>query len=264
MLKKRFGQNLLTNKAILQQIAEATGAGKDDAVIEIGAGAGALTKELAALAARVFAFEIDRDFYPALEGMEKDYPGLELIKADFLNYDLENLLDGINGKAILAGNIPYNITTPIISKIFQKETLNKLKTIVIMTQLEYALRLTAGPSTKQYGSITLFVNYYADVEIVRKVSKGNFKPVPKVDSAVLKITPLSGPRYRCSEETLFKIIRASFSQRRKKIINSLANSGIAESKEKLLDIFKKAGISPDARAENLSMEDYVKLTQNFI
>lgn len=260
MLKKRFGQNLLINKSIVEDIVNCAEITKDDIVIEIGAGTGNLTKSLALRAGKVFAFEIDRDFFPVLEQLKEECPNVELILTDFLKYDLKQIFGAIDEKIILMGNIPYNITSPIITKVFQKNILNNFSKIIFMTQLEYASRLMAKPGGKDYGSITAFVNYYADAEIVRKVSKGNFKPVPKVDSAVIKLTPLPAPRYECDEELLFKVTRASFSQRRKKILNSLFNSKIFEDKARLLEAFEKAGISADLRAENLSLKDYVNLT----
>lgn len=287
MLKKRFGQNLLINKAIVKSIADCAEITKEDIVIEIGAGTGNLTKQIAPRAGKVFAFEIDKDFFPVLNKLKEEFPNVELILSDFLKYDLKQIFalhplpsphggEGrVRGGYILVGNIPYNITSPIITKIFQKDILNNFSKIIFMTQLEYAKRLMAKPGGKDYGSITVFVKYYADAEIVRKVSKGNFKPVPKVDSAVIKITPLPAPRYECDEELLFKITRASFSQRRKKIINSLLNSeffkNIAGTGRpsassgrvglSLRDAFESAGIKPDLRAEDLSLEDYVKLTK---
>ena len=131
-----------------------------------------------------------------------------------------------------------------------------------MTQLEYACRLIASPGGKDYGSITVFVHYYADTEIVRKVSKGNFRPVPKVDSALIKITPLPAPRYACDEAVLFALVRAAFSKRRKKIINSLLDNNIFKDKNEIIYTLKKAAISPDLRAEDLSTEDYVKIANN--
>jgi len=264
MLKKRFGQNLLINKAIVENIVDSAEITKNDIVIEIGAGTGNLTKCLSSRAGKVFAFEIDRDLIPVLDKLKEEYANLELIHYDFLKYDLKQIFDIAPQKIVLMGNIPYNITSPIITKIFQKNILNKFSKIIFMTQLEYARRLTAKPGGREYGSITVFVNYYADAEIVRKVSKGNFKPVPKVSSAVIKLTPLPAPRYECDEELLFKITRASFSQRRKKMLNSLFNSKIFEDKAKLIEAFEKAGINPDLRAENLSLEDYVKLTKNLV
>ncbi len=248
---KRLGQNFLFDEPSLQTIAsEVT---NEDTVIEIGPGLGTLTAILAEKAKKVIAVEIDSKMVQILQERFKLYDNVEIIQDDILHVDI----DKIAPKAKIVANLPYYITTSIITKLLN----TNIKDITVLIQKEVAERICAEPGTKKAGAITYFVKYYADSKIVADVPRECFIPSPEVESAVVKITKREERAVKVDNEKLFfEIIKTNFTQRRKTILNSL--SGIID-KEMLKNILKECKIEEAARGENLSLEDFAKITNLF-
>ena len=248
---KRLGQNFLFDEPSLQTIAsEVT---NEDTVIEIGPGLGTLTAILAEKAKKVIAVEIDSKMVQILQERFKLYNNVEIIQDDILHVDI----DKIAPKAKIVANLPYYITTSIITKLLN----TNIKDITVLIQKEVAERICAEPGTKKAGAITYFVKYYADSKIVADVPRECFIPSPEVESAVVKITKRDEKAVKVNNEKLFfKIIKTNFTQRRKTILNSL--SGIID-KEMLKNILKECKIEEAARGENLSLEDFAKIANLF-
>ena len=248
---KRLGQNFLFDEPSLQTIAsEVT---NEDTVIEIGPGLGTLTAILAEKAKKVIAVEIDSKMVQILQERFKLYDNVEIIQDDILHVDI----DKIAPKAKIVANLPYYITTSIITKLLN----TNIKDITVLIQKEVAERICAEPGTKKAGAITYFVKYYADSKIVADVPRECFIPSPEVESAVVKITKRDEKAVKVDNEKLFfEIIKTNFTQRRKTILNSL--SGIID-KEMLKNILKECKIEEAARGENLSLEDFAKITNLF-
>lgn len=263
--KKSLGQNFLTDKNVLNDIVNSAEIEETDFVLEIGPGPGVLTRELAKKAKRVVAVELDSDIISLLSENIKEYDNITIINKDILKVDLPALRDEyFEGKPFkVIANLPYYITTPIVMKLLETDV--NIKSIVIMIQKEVAERLIASPGTKDFGAISLSVNYYADAEIVRIVPPEAFVPAPKVHSAVLKLTVLGNPRVSVSDEKyLFRLIKAAFSKRRKTFLNSISGeSGIEITKEEAKDIITELGFSDNLRGETLSLGEFAQISEVF-
>ena len=259
VFKKGLGQNFLTSGKILEEIAEAAEI-EDGGVIEIGAGFGVPTNELCKTAKKVVALEIDERLIPILADTMAEYDNLKVINKDCLKIDMRSLIEEeFGGETIsIAANLPYYITTPIITGLIEAKL--PIKNMVVMVQKEVAERIQAKPSTKDYGALSILCQYYTDPEIVTIVPAGLFVPPPKVDSAVLKMRFLDEPRVRVDDETVFfRTVKAAFSQRRKTLLNCIA-SNFPLGKEKLSEIMEGVGIDPRRRGETLSLEEFASLS----
>ncbi|HAE92191.1 16S rRNA (adenine(1518)-N(6)/adenine(1519)-N(6))-dimethyltransferase RsmA [Tissierella praeacuta] len=257
---KSLGQNFLIDGNIVRKIVENGNITSEDYVIEIGPGMGTLTEELALKAKKVLAIEIDNTLIPILEETIGKYNNVEIIHGDILKIDLQKIieerLDG--GPVKVVANLPYYVTTPIIAKLIE-DNLN-LESIIVMVQKEVAERMAAGSGGKEYGSLSVFVNFYSKPEIVLKVPKTVFMPQPKIDSAVIKLT-INKELPEVDKEKFFKIVKAAFSKRRKTILNSLSTYGFNIEKGTIKEVLESLNISLDARAENLSVEDFIKISK---
>ncbi|BAH08376.1 16S rRNA (adenine(1518)-N(6)/adenine(1519)-N(6))-dimethyltransferase RsmA [Clostridium kluyveri] len=249
---KNLGQNFLIDNSVLQDILEGTDINKNDFVIEIGPGVGTLTKELLKRAKKVCAIELDSDLIAILKEELKHYPNFELIHKDVLKTNFNEIIKDESSIKIVA-NLPYYITTPIISKILNNKY--NFKTLTIMIQKEVGERMISEPNCKRYGALSLLVQYYCDVEVLRKVSPYAFIPSPKVESIVIKLTKLNNPRVKIkSEDLFFRIIRCSFNMRRKTLWNAL--KALKLSREYIEKAFDKSRIDPKRRGETLSIEEF--------
>lgn len=259
---KKLGQNFLINDEVINGIVEASNIQKEDLVIEIGPGLGTLTSELLENAGKVIAIELDENMLPILNDRFKLYDNFELLNEDVLKVDLNKLISENMGglsKAKVVANLPYYITTPIIMKLLE-DKLN-IESITVMVQKEVADRITAKPGDKLSGSITYSVDYYAEAEKIVFVDKNSFIPAPEVDSEVIKLQIREEPKVHVeNEELFFKVIKASFMQRRKTLLNGLSNSGIIKDKESLKKILEKLGLSVDIRGEKLTIEQFAELS----
>lgn len=259
---KRLGQNFLIDDVVINNIIEAAQIEKNDLVIEIGPGLGTLTSNLLQNAGKVIAIELDDRMIKILSDRFKLYNNFKLLHEDVLKVDLNNLIkenknDLLNVKIV--ANLPYYITTPIIMKLLEDRL--KILSITVMVQKEVADRLTASPGDKLSGAITYSVQYYANAEKVVFVDKKSFIPSPEVDSEVIKLQIRKNPIVAVkNEELFFKIIKASFMQRRKTLMNGLINSGIITDKEKIKRIFNEVEIDEGIRGEKLSIEKFAKLS----
>lgn len=259
VFKKGLGQNFLSSQEVLENIAvaaEIDGSG----VIEIGPGFGVLTNELAKRAQKVVALEIDSSLIPILEDTLKEHDNIKIINEDILKADVKAIIDEeFGGERIsIAANLPYYITTPIITGLIEAKL--PIKSLVIMVQKEVADRIVAKPSSKDYGAISVLCGYYTSSEIVEIVPANLFVPPPKVDSAVVKMTFLESPSVTVRDEAMFfKTVKAAFSQRRKTLLNCLA-ANFAKSKSELTDILESIGIDPRRRGETLSLDEFAKLS----
>jgi len=250
---KRLGQNFLIDNNIKNNIIDAVGLNKKEAVLEIGPGLGALTEGLCKCANKVVAIEKDRRLYEYLL-KNTACKNLELIQGDILKYDFKH---GGSHNLKIVGNLPYYISSPIL--IYLINNRNAIDEIFITVQKEFAQRLTASPGGKDYGSITCFTQFYTEPSILFTIKKNSFYPVPEVDSCFMKIFFRRQPLYLTDEGKLFKMIRASFGKRRKTILNSLSSSGMFPSKEHLLQKLEASGISPMRRPEEISLKKFVDL-----
>ena len=259
---KSLGQNFLIADDVVEGIVRESGVGKNDLVIEIGPGLGTLTAKLLEQAGRVIAVELDRRMISILNDRFSLYENFELINNDILKIDLNNVINEAKKEYKLdsvkiVANLPYYITTPIIMKLLEEKL--DIESITVMVQKEVADRLAAKTSTKLAGAITYSVDYYSEAEEILDVPKDSFIPAPEVDSEVIKLTLRKEPKVSVNdEEKLFKLIKASFMQRRKTFLNGVSNSGIA-SKEKIKEIFEKLGIEENVRGENLTLEQFADI-----
>lgn len=260
--QKKFGQNFLINTGILEDIIEAAEITKDDFVLEIGPGIGTMTQYLCESAREVVAVEIDKNLIPILEDTLSAYDNVEVLNDDILKVDIKALAEERNaGKPIkVVANLPYYITTPIIMGLFESHV--PIDSITIMVQKEVADRMQEGPGSKEYGALSLAVQYYAHPEIVVNVPPSCFMPQPKVGSAVIRLTRHSQPPVDVENETLmFQIIRASFNQRRKTLANGLNNfPGLNLSKETIQQCIEELGVPVTVRGEALSLEQFARLS----
>ena len=261
--QKRFGQNFLIDTHVLEKIIDASQITKDDFVLEIGPGIGTMTQYLAEAAREVVAVEIDKTLIPILENDTlKDWDNVTVINEDILKVDIAALAQEKNGgKPIkVVANLPYYITTPIIMGLFEKHV--PLLSVTVMVQKEVADRMQVGPGTKDYGALSLAVQYYAEPYIVANVPPNCFIPRPGVGSAVIRLNRYQEPPVKVKDEQLmFRLIRASFNQRRKTLQNGIANSGeLSFAKEQIAKALESLGISANIRGESLSLAEFAALS----
>lgn len=262
--QKKFGQNFLIDTHVLDKIIAAAEITKDDFVLEIGPGIGTMTQYLAESAGKVTAVEIDKSLIPVLEDTLKEYQNVTIINEDVLKLDLNDLVLKENGGRPIkvVANLPYYITTPIIMGLFEKHV--PLESITVMVQKEVADRMQVGPGTKDYGVLSLAVQYYAKPYIVANVPPNCFMPRPKVGSAVIRLTVHQEPPVHVEDEKLmFGIIRASFNQRRKTLANGLKNSAeLNLSREVIAECIEELGKGPGIRGEALTLEEFAMLSNS--
>ncbi|RDI38400.1 16S rRNA (adenine(1518)-N(6)/adenine(1519)-N(6))-dimethyltransferase RsmA [Falsibacillus pallidus] len=262
--KKSLGQNFLIDPNILRKITEYAGLTDQTGAIEVGPGIGALTEHLARSSKKVLSFEIDQRLLPILADTLSPYDNVKIIHEDILKADVKTLVaqefEGISDLMVVA-NLPYYVTTPIILKLLADRI--PLRGIVVMLQKEVADRISAKPGTKEYGSLSIAIQYYTKAETVMIVPKTVFMPQPNVDSAVIRLTTLDKPAADVVDEVFFFLVtRSSFAQRRKTILNNLTSQlpNGKEKKEQILDALAKADIDPTRRGETLSIQEFARLS----
>lgn len=259
--QKKFGQNFLIDSHVLDKIITAADIKDDDMILEIGPGIGTLTQLLAYNARKVVIVEIDNNLIPILEYTLKDYDNVRIINEDILKLDIAKLVreENNNRPIKVVANLPYYITTPIIMGLFEKHV--PIESITVMIQKEVADRMSAGPGTKNYGALSLAVQYYSEPYLAANVPPNCFMPRPDVSSAVIRLTLVKDKVRVSNEETLFKLIKAAFAQRRKTFMNCLKNSDSFDlSKDEWETVFSKAGLPLNIRGETLTLEEFVQLT----
>ena len=260
--QKKYGQNFLIDTHVLDKIIGAAQIGPDDFVLEIGPGIGTMTQYLAEAAREVIAVEIDTKLIPILQDTLKEYDNVTVLNEDILKVDIRKIAEEKNGgKPIkVVANLPYYITTPIIMGLFESEV--PLDSITVMVQKEVADRMQVGPGTKDYGALSLAVQYYAEPYIVANVPPNCFIPRPAVGSAVIRLTRYQEKPVKVNDASfMFKIIRASFNQRRKTLQNGLYNSSeLRIPKEKTVAALEEMGLTPTIRGEKLSLEEFALLS----
>lgn len=265
MFQKKFGQNFLIDTHVLDKIIAAAGVTKEDCVLEIGPGIGTMTQYLAENAGKVVAVEIDSNLIPILKETLKDYDNVTVIHDDILKVDIKGLAEQYNqGRPIkVVANLPYYITTPIIMGLFEGGV--PIDNITVMVQKEVADRMQVGPGSKDYGALSLAVQYYAEPYIVANVPPNCFMPRPNVGSAVIRLTRHKEPPVSVVEPSLmFRLIRASFNQRRKTLQNGLHNSpDLSFTKEQIAEAIESLGMGPSVRGEALTLEQFAALSNYF-
>lgn len=263
--QKKFGQNFLIDTHVLDKIILAAGVTKDDCVLEIGPGIGTMTQYLAEAAGHVVAVEIDSNLIPILKETLADYDNVTVIHADILKTDINELTQKYNGGRPIkvVANLPYYITTPIIMGLFEGQV--PINNITVMVQKEVADRMQVGPGSKDYGALSLAVQYYAEPYIVANVPPNCFMPRPNVGSAVIRLTRHKNPPVSAKDPGLmFRLIRASFNQRRKTLQNGLNNSPeVPYTKEQIISAIESLGLSPSVRGEALNLEQFAALANYF-
>lgn len=259
---KSLGQNFLIDGNIVKNIVEKSGITKNDIVLEIGPGFGTLTEELALNAKKVISIEKDHRLMEVLDYTLQNYDNVKIINEDFLKVDLEKIfMEEAEGQKLkVVANLPYYITTPILERIIENK--KYFSTISVMVQEEVARRVVASPNNKDYGSLTLYLKYNCESEILMKVPRTVFMPSPNVDSAILYLK-LVDRDFDVDEGYLFKFIRSGFTKRRKNIMNSLSTGFVDVSKAQLKEILSSLELSGNLRAENLSLEDYINITKKY-
>ena len=261
VFQKKYGQNFLIDTHALEKIIRAASIGSDDVVLEIGPGIGTLTQYLCENARQVIAVEIDDMLIPILGETLKDYDNVKIVHNDILKVDVNEIVSEYPGSSIkVVANLPYYITTPIIMGLFESGV--PIDSITIMVQKEVAERMQAKPGTKDYGALTLAVQYYADAKIIANVPPNCFMPRPAVGSAVINLVKHKEKRYDVkNEDMLFRIIRASFNQRRKTLQNGLNNAAnLPYTKQQIAEAIEKMGLPAAVRGEKLSLEQFVELS----
>lgn len=264
---KSLGQNFLINPSVAPRIAELGNASPEYGIIEIGAGIGVLTHELAKRAAKVVTIEIDKKLIPILDKTLAAHDNVKVINADIMKIDLHQLIaDEFAGMRVaVCANLPYYITSPIIMKLLEDEL--PIDSITVMVQKEAAARLTAELGTREVGAITVAVRYYSEPKLLFNVSKGSFMPAPKVDSSVIRLDIHGGTNANLgsindevNRDDFFRVVKASFAQRRKTLLNSLS-AGLAIEKKDVRAILEKAGIRENLRAEQLTMDEFIEIAK---
>ena len=257
---KSLGQNFLIDTNVIDRILEGARVKEGDYVIEVGPGIGTLTKEMGRSAEKVVAIEIDKTLIPILEETLEDFPNIEVINQDILKVNVQELVkEKLNGGPVkLVANLPYYITTPIVMKFLEEDI--PVTAIVVMVQKEVADRMNAKPNTKDYGALSVAVQYYCDTEIVAKAPRHMFMPQPNVDSTVIGLHVREEQIYHVdNEDIFFKTVKASFGQRRKTLLNSLGGLGFL-SKDQIKEALKEANIDEKRRGETLSIEEFASLS----
>lgn len=263
---KKYGQNFLIDGNIVSNIVKNAGITKEDTVLEIGPGIGTMTQVLCEQAKNVIAVEIDKRLIDVLTFTLRDYDNVTVINSDILKCNIEELCKqySSNGRLKVVANLPYYITTPIIMELLEKNNNSVIESITVMIQKEVAERLGAEPGNKDYGAITLSINYYSDANIVMTVPASCFMPRPNVDSAVIRMDIYDKPPVATKDGVkMFKVIKAAFSQRRKTLVNSVSSStDIA--KETIFKSLNEMGLSESVRGETLSLEQFAELSDRII
>ena len=257
---KSLGQNFLIDTNVIDRILEGARVTEGDYVIEVGPGIGTLTKEMGRTAEKVVAIEIDKTLIPILEETLADFPNIEVINQDILKVDVQELVkEKLNGGPVkLIANLPYYITTPIVMKFLEEDI--PVTDIVVMVQKEVADRMNAHPNSKDYGALSVAVQYYCDTEIVAKAPRHMFMPQPNVDSTVIGLHVREEKKYNVdNEDIFFKTVKASFGQRRKTLLNSLGGLGFL-SKDQIKIALQEANIDEKRRGETLSIEEFASLS----
>lgn len=257
--QKRFGQNFLIDSHVMDKILRAAEIGPEDTVLEVGPGIGTLTQYLAEAAGRVYAVEIDRNLLPILEETLAPYDNVSVINDDILKVDIAAIAANAPGPIKVVANLPYYITTPIIMGLLENHI--PVKSITVMVQKEVAERMQAAPGTKDYGALSLAVQYYAEAYIAANVPPNCFMPRPNVGSAVIRLTTHEQPPVEVRDEKqMFEIIRASFNQRRKTLVNGISNyAGLSYTKEEVGKALEGLGLSATVRGETLTLAQFAAL-----
>lgn len=258
--KKSFGQNFLVDTNVLERIVSCVDPGEEDAILEIGPGRGALTRLLAKNAQRVLAIELDRDLLPILREEFAPFPSVEVEQGDVLKVDLAHLLQARRtGKWKVAANLPYNISSQVLFRFL--ECVEYFELLVLMLQKEVGDRLVASPGSKAYGALTVLLRLHFDIRREFIVKPGAFRPIPKVDSAVLSFIPLGAPRVLVGDEKVFRqVVKGAFSQRRKTLFNALRSSSIVEDAQLELAL-SGCGIDGGRRGETLDLDEFAALSR---
>ena len=255
---KALGQNFLVNSSVCPRMASCSGAGQGVGVIEIGPGIGVLTQELCRLADKVVSVELDKRLLPVLEETLAGFDNVTIVNADVMELDLNRLIaeEFADMEVVVCANLPYYITSPVIMKLLEDRL--PVSAVTVMVQKEAAQRICAPVGSRESGAVTVSVNYYAAPRLLFGVSAGSFMPAPKVDSAVIRLDILPEPPVQCDEKAFFRVVKASFSQRRKVIANSLS-AGLGMDKASVTALLERAGVSPTARAEQLQLADFASI-----
>ena len=258
--QKRFGQNFLIDDHVIEKILRAADIGKEDTVLEVGPGIGTLTQYLAEAAGKVYAVEIDKNLLPILDETLADYDNVTVINDDILKVDIGALAKEAGGSLKVVANLPYYITTPIIMGLLENHI--PAKSITVMVQKEVAQRMQAGPGSKDYGALSLAVQYYAEAYIAANVPPNCFMPRPNVGSAVIRLTTHGEVPVKVRDEAhMFKLIRASFNQRRKTLVNGITNfQELSYTKEEVQEALKNMGLSETVRGETLTLAQFAELS----
>lgn len=256
---KALGQNFLVNPSVCPRMAQMCGADEETGVIEIGPGIGVLTNELAKTAKKVVAIELDKRLLPVLEKTLSDHNNVKVINADVMKIDLLKLIEEefAGMKVVVCANLPYYITSPVIMKLLEEKL--PIEALTVMVQKEAGQRICAEVGTRSSGAVTVAVNFYSKPSLLFHVSAGSFMPAPKVDSCVIKLEISNEPTVITKDkETFFKVVRGSFAQRRKTVSNSLSSS-LGLNKQDVNSILEQSGVPQNARAEQLTMEEFAKI-----
>jgi 16S rRNA (adenine1518-N6/adenine1519-N6)-dimethyltransferase len=257
--KHKLGQNFLVNRGVLDAIVKAVDATKNDLVLEIGPGIGTLTTAVAPTAGKVVAIELDRGLLPVLAETLAPYPHARVIHGDVMQVDLAKLIqeERLSGEVHVAANLPYYITTPILMRLLEERL--PLSRIVVMVQKEVADRMVARPASKDYGALSVAIQYYTTPQVVVRVSRGSFLPAPEVESSVVQLTVRTEPPVEADPTVLFRVVKAAFGQRRKTLNNALLSLGI--DKDRVAAVLGAAGVDGQRRGETLALEEFAAIAR---